>query len=143
MTRIFFYHNAPDRIAAAARLLAGAYRQGKPVLVYAPEPGVAADIDRQLWLEPATGFIPHVRAESPLAAETPIVITADPEAETGQAERLLNLSPGVPPAFSRFASLVEVVGQGNDERRAGRERARFYKDRGYAIQYIDLAETPA
>lgn len=139
MTQIFFYHNAPDRIAAAASLLGKAFRQGKPVLVYAPQADVAGMLDRHLWTTPPTGFVPHVSSDSPLAAETPIVITADP-ASAGQNERLLNLSPEVPPGFSRFASVIEVVGQDDEERQAARERVKFYKDRGYAVQYFDLAE---
>jgi DNA polymerase-3 subunit chi len=139
LTQIFFYHNAANRIAAAAALLGKACRQGKTVLVYAPERETAEAIDRQLWVAPPTGFIPHVRDTSPLAVETPIVITAD-SAAGARDERLLNLSSEVPPAFSRFASVIEVVGRDDDGRRAARERAGFYKDRGYAIQYFDLAE---
>jgi DNA polymerase-3 subunit chi len=139
LTRIFFYHNAAHRVAAAAALLGKACRQGKAVLVYAPDANLAEAIDRQLWIAPPTAFFPHVRATSPLADETPIVITAD-VAASAHNERLLNLSAEVPPAFSRFESLIEVVGMGDDERREARERVRFYKDRGYAIQYFDLAE---
>jgi DNA polymerase-3 subunit chi len=139
LTQIFFYHNAADRIVAAAALLGKAYQQGKAVLVYAPDAKLSEDLDRRLWLTPPTGFIPHVRDTSPLAAETPIVITAD-LADSAQNERLLILSVQVPPAFSRFTSVIEVVGQDDGERREARERARFYKDRGYAIKYIDFAE---
>lgn len=141
MTKIFFYHNAADRIAATVTLLGKAYRQGKAVLVYAPEAETAGTLDRHLWTAPPTGFVPHVRGTSPLAGETPIVITEDP-ASAGQHERLLNLSPEVPPGFSRFDSLIEVVGRDDTERQTARERVKFYKDRGYAIQYFDLAETP-
>ena len=139
MTQVFFYHNAASRIVAAAALLGKACRQGKAVLVYAPDETLAEALDRQLWVAPPTGFIPHVFAESPLAAETPIVITTD-TAVTAQNERLLNLSEEVPPAFSRFASVIEVVGRQEDERQSARARVKFYKDRGYAIQYFDLAE---
>ena len=142
MTQIFFYHNAADRIAMAAVLLGKACLQGKAVLVYAPEAEIAGALDRQLWIAPPTGFIPHVHGTSPLAAETPIVITADCTA-SAQNERLLNLSEEVPPAFSRFASVIEVVGRQEDERQSARARVKFYKDRGYAIQYFDLAEKPS
>ena len=142
MTQVFFYHNAASRIVAAAALLGKACRQGKAVLVYAPDETLAEALDRQLWVAPPTGFIPHVFAESPLAAETPIVITAD-TAVTEQNERLLNLSEEVPRAFSRFASVIEVVGRQEDERQSARARVKFYKDRGYAIQYFDLAEKPS
>ena len=142
MTQVFFYHNAASRIVAAAALLGKACRQGKAVLVYAPDETLAEALDRQLWVAPPAGFIPHVFAKSPLAAETPIVITAD-TAVTEQNERLLNLSEEVPPAFSRFASVIEVVGRQEDERQSARARVKFYKDRGYAIQYFDLAEKPS
>ncbi len=139
MTQIFFYHNAADRIAATATLLGKACRQGKAVLVYAPEAEIASALDRHLWTTPPTGFVPHVRNTSPLAGETPIVITEDPTS-AGQHERLLNLSPEIPPGFSRFGSVIEVVGREDGERQAARERVKFYKDRGYAIQYFDLGE---
>jgi DNA polymerase-3 subunit chi len=75
LTQVFFYHGASDRIAAACALLAGAYAKNKPVLVFAPEQEVAGSIDRQLWTQTALSFVPHCRADSPLAGETPILIT--------------------------------------------------------------------
>jgi DNA polymerase-3 subunit chi len=139
LTRIFFYYNAADRLGAAAALLGKACRQGKSILVYVPDTTLAEALDRQLWIAPPIGFIPHVRDTSPLAAETPIVLAAD-LATSAHNERLLNLSVEVPSAFSRFASLIEVVGRDEGELREGRRRFRFYKDRGYEIQSFDLAE---
>ena len=136
---MFFYHGAANKIAAACALLAKAAAQKKPVLVYAPEAAVAADLDRQLWIQPPTGFTPHCRADSPLASETPILITASLE-QPPQDERLMNLGREVPPNFSRFESLIEVIGPDEDDRQAGRERVRFYKDRGYEIRYFNLAD---
>ena len=127
-------------MSAAAALIGKAARQKKLLLVYAPDREIASAIDRQLWTQAPTGFIPHVWSDSPLAAETPVIITDDAESAT-QNERLFNLSMEVPPGFSRFTSLIEIVGQADDERQAGRERVRFYKDRGYEIKFFDLAET--
>lgn len=139
MTQIFFYHNASDRVSATAALISKAFAQKKALLVYAPDAEVASNLDRHLWMYPPTGFVPHVRGNSPLAAETPIVITNTLET-TPQNERLFNLSADVPPEFSRFTSVIEVVGRNEDERLAGRERVKFYKDRGYEIKFFDLAE---
>jgi len=140
LTQIFFYHNAAERIAAAAALIGKAYLQKKSLLVYAPDAEVAGLLDRHLWMHPPSAFVPHVRSDSPLAAETPVLL-ADKLDALPQNERLFNLSAEIPPGFARFTSVIEVVGQHEAERLAGRERVRFYKDRGYEIKYIDLAET--
>lgn len=139
MTQVFFYHGAADRIAAACALLGGAYAKKKPMLVFAPEKEIANNIDRVLWTHQALSFIPHCRADSPLAGETPILI-ADSLETIAQDERLMNLSQEVPPGFSRFQSLIEVVGQAEDERLAARERVMFYKDQGHEVRYFDLSE---
>ena len=138
MTRVFIYHNAADRIAAAASLIGKAVAQNKGLIVYAPDGEVAAALDRRLWTHPPTGFVPHVAAASPLAGETPVLIAGSLDA-VDHDERLFNLSDAVPPGFARFNSLIEVVGQDDEERLAGRRRARFYKDRGYDIRFFDLA----
>jgi len=139
LTQVFFYHGAADKIAAACALLSGAYAKKKPMLVFATEKEIANSVDRMLWTQPALSFVPHCRADSPLAAETPILITDSLET-LPQDERLMNLSQIVPPGFSRFQSLIEVVGQADDERAAARDRVKFYKDRGYEVRYFDLSE---
>lgn len=139
MTQVFFYHGAADRIAAACALLGGAYAKKKRMLVFAPDEAIAASIDRLLWTQPALGFVPHGRADSAVADETPILITGSLD-NPPQDERLMNLSRDVPPGFARFHSLIEVVGQDGDERLAARDRVKFYRDRGYEIRYFDLAD---
>lgn len=138
MTQVFFYHGAADKIAAACALLGGAYAKNKPMLVYAPEKEVASSVDRMLWTHPALAFVPHCRSESPLAGETPILITDNLD-NLPQDDRLMNLSQVVPPGFSRFHSLIEVVGQEEADRNSARERVKFYKDRGYEVSYFDLS----
>ncbi len=139
MTQVFFYHGASDKIAAACALLGGAYAKNKPVLVYAPETDVAGAVDRMLWTHSALSFVPHCRSDSPLAGETPILITDDLD-HLPQDDRLMNLSHVVPPGFSRFHSLIEVVGREEADRSSARDRVKFYKDRGYEVRYFDLGE---
>lgn len=139
MTQVFFYHGASDKIAAACALLGGAYARNKPVLVYAPENEVASDVDRMLWTHSALSFVPHCRSGSPVAGETPILITDNLD-QPPQDDRLMNLSQVVPPSFSRFHSLIEVVGREEADRSSARDRVKFYKDRGYEVRYFDLSE---
>lgn len=138
MTRIDFYHNAPQRLEAAARVVHKAYRQGLSIVVYAPR--LADDIDRVLWTTPPGGFLPHCSYDSALAEQTPVLIARDlPVGESPRHDSLLvNLDDEVPPCFSRFQRVVEVVGREEADRAAGRARFRHYRDRGYEVGAHDL-----
>jgi len=138
LTQVFFYHGASDRLAAACALIGGAWAKRRPLTVYAPEAPVADSLDRMLWTSAQLSFIPHCRADSPLAGETPILI-ADRLDGIARSERLMNLSRELPPGYERFHSLVEVVGRDEEDRQAARERVRLYKERGCEVQYFDLA----
>jgi DNA polymerase-3 subunit chi len=91
-----------------------------------------------LWTWPAVGFVPHCLAHDPLAAQTPVIVASGQESPQG-VDVLLNLSAQCPPHFERFERLLELVGADEEEKKAGRERFRFYRDRGYAITNHDLA----
>lgn len=142
MTRIDFYFNAEDRVQIACRLAGKAVARGKRLVIYAPEAQTASRIDRMLWTWPAIGFVPHCMTHDALASETPVLIAADEEAAE-DCTVLLNLGPVAPPHFARFERLLELVGRSDEEKDAGRERYRFYRDRGYAITSHDLAKGPA
>lgn len=140
MTHILFLHGARDRLQAAAGWLADAGQKGARVLVVAPATDALEQIDRMLWTLPPTGFTPHCNAASPLAAETPILLSSSTE-NCAHDEWLLNLSDEVPPGFGRFAQLVEIVSVAEHDRALGRERYKFYRDRGYPLETRDLSET--
>ena len=133
MTKVRFFHGAEDRLQAAVAWLAGAYAQGRRVLVYAPDPLAAASLDRLLWTQPPTGFLPHCRADAPLAAQTPVRI-ADRLEALDPEQCLLNLADEVPPGFSRFEEIVEIVGSAEPELLPARSRFKFYRDRGYPLE---------
>jgi DNA polymerase-3 subunit chi len=139
MTSIDFYTRVPDRLAIAARLVAKAVAAHGSVRVLTPDAAATDALDRLLWTVPATGFLPHCRLDSPLAAETPILIDHTLQHE-GPAAVLINLHRSPPPFFSRFERLVEIVGAGDDEAAAGRERWRYYRERGYALRSHNLAQ---
>ncbi len=138
MTSVDFYFNAADKLQVACRLAAKALAQGKRLLICAPQPETAQGIDRMLWTWPATGFVPHCRAEDALAPETPVLIGAAADAAEG-CDILLNLGAETPAAFERFERLLEVVARDDADRHAARERYRFYRERGYRVAHHDLA----
>jgi DNA polymerase-3 subunit chi len=139
MTRIDFYFDAEDRLLVACRLASKALGQKLRVVLYAPDGQTAAAIDRLLWTTPAIGFFPHVTAEHRLAGETPVIIARGAD-QTPHDEVLVNLDRAWPPSFARFQRLVEIVTRDEQDKQSGRERFRFYRDRGYLIQTHNLGD---
>ena len=137
MTSIDFYTHVDDAIAVAAKLVAKAWTQHGSVRVLTPDPATTEALERLLWLQPATGFLPHCRLASPLASETPILVDHRPEHE-GPAAVLINLTPTPPSFFSRFERLAEIVPADEAQAQAGRERYRFYRERGYELRTHNL-----
>ena len=138
MTKVRFYSNAEDRVQAAAAWLAASWRK-QPILVFAPAADVAERLDRMLWTQPAIGFLPHCRADLPLAAETPVLIASNLDAPPHD-RCLLNLSNEIPPGYARFEDLVEIVSTADSDRLPARDRFRFYRERGYALENHDVAD---
>ena len=140
MTEITFYTFADDPFDVARRVAAKAYGQGRQVMLYAPDAGVADAIDRLLWTTPALGFVPHCRDTDALAGETPVLIGANVDA-LHSADVMINLHHAQPDAFARFERLVEIIGTDDASREAGRARYRFYQARGYALTTHDLRQS--
>ncbi|KIG04092.1 MULTISPECIES: DNA polymerase III subunit chi [Caballeronia] len=132
MTRIDFHTNVGDPLAYACRLARKAYASGRALVVLA-EPARLAAFDEQLWTFAPLEFVPHCMAKSPLAQDTPVVLASDLDG-VPHHQVLVNLGAPVPAQFARFERLIEIVGNEGDELAAGRERFRFYRDRGYAIE---------
>jgi len=138
MTQVDFYFNAPEKLQIACRLAAKACNQGRPLLIYAPEPALARRLDTMLWSVPSTGFVPHCRTNDRLAPETPVLIAEDDTSPAGY-DLLINLADECPPHFERFERLFEIVSREESERLNGRTRYRYYRDRGYRISDHDLS----
>jgi DNA polymerase III subunit chi len=139
MTTIDFYTHVVDRLEVAARLVAKAFAQHGSVRVLTPDASTTDALDRALWLKPPTAFLPHCRLDSALAGETPIWVDHAGE-HVGPAVVLINLQPNPPSFFSRFERLAEIVGLDEADIAAGRERYRYYRERGYELRTHSLNE---
>jgi DNA polymerase-3 subunit chi len=131
MTRIDFHTNVGDSLLYACRLARKAYLAAQSVVVLA-EPARLSAFDERLWTFSPLDFVPHCMGDSELAACTPVVLVTDLEFAPHH-QVLLNLGAAVPSQFARFERLLEVVGDAAEELAAGRERYRFYRDRGYTL----------
>ena len=141
MTQIDFYSHADNKLQVACSLSVQALERSLRVMIYTADADTTDKLDKLMWCYPAIGFIPHCRATDRLAAETPVIIDhlAEP---LPHDEVLLNLHPAYPLFFSRFQRLIEIVGTDEKDSQAGRERFRFYRDRGYEIRHHDLSQSP-
>lgn len=131
MTRIDFHTNVGNSLMYACRLVRKAYQAGEQAVVLA-EPARLRAFDEMLWTFSPLDFVPHCMADNTLAGVTPIVLATDLE-RAPHHRVLLNLGAAVPQQFARFERLLEVIGDTPDELAAGRDRYRFYRDRGYAL----------
>src|SRR5258705_4536879 len=136
---IGFYTHDADRVAVEAGVVARPYATGGSDRVLTPDRATTDALDRLLWLQTALSFLPHCRMDSALAAETPIWIDELPE-HNGPCAVLVNLNTEPPPFFSRFERLAEIVGKNEADAVAGRERFRFYRERGYELRTHNLEE---
>lgn len=134
MTRIDFYvlsgHEANGRALLACRLAEKAFQHGHRVYIHTESAAQSRQMDELLWTFRAGSFVPHGLREH--AEQVPVVISdsGEPDSHTGV---LINLAPDVPLFFSRFARVAELVDQNDAQLRTGRERYRFYKERGYEL----------
>jgi DNA polymerase-3 subunit chi len=141
--RIDFHFNVEHRLHHACRVVRKARAAGKTVLAYARNADRLARLDAALWTFSALDFVPHVYADSPLAARTPVLLTLRPPA-SGLARDVLvylddDLDPDFAGWFGNFERVIEVVSCDEADRAHARARWRTYCDRGFTPQKHDMA----
>ena len=122
-------------------------QNGLRVLLHTPDEATADVLDKLLWHYPATAFIPHCRCHQAAPNETPDpslsmcpVVIADQQDNFPHSELLISLHRTCLPFFSRFQRVIEIVSRDEEDARLGRERYKFYKDRGYEMRHFDLSK---
>ncbi len=135
MTRIDFHTNIPDKIAYACRLVRKARAANCNVVLLADTQQLMA-LDDALWTFSEQDFLPHVMASDALAPKTPVILTGDDNIELPHHQILINLTANAPTHFAHFERLFEVISSDDADKSAGRERYRFYQQRGYPLTHI-------
>lgn len=141
MTRIDFYlssETSPDAgQRLACRLVEKAYKMGHKVYIHTESEDQAQQMDDLLWTFRDGSFVPHGRHPKQTGNHSPVLIGHDSDPQ-GDTDVLINLTREVPPFFSRFERVAEVVDSAPVNRTQARERYRFYRDRGYELQTHEL-----
>ena len=137
MTNVDFYTGSSDKLRTACQVSHKAMQNGLRVLLHTPDETITETLDKLLWHYPATAFIPHCRSDDAAANEMPVVLGHQQETFP-HSELLISLHTTCLPFFSRFERVIEIVSENEEDARTGRERYKFYKDRGYEMRHFDL-----
>lgn len=145
MTKIAFYSNVESKQDLLANLVEKALLKRRQVTILTEDVNSATPLSDALWQQQATSFLPHVMSNHAHTTKTPVIIVCKSNAaglmdKVIQDELLINLTTQEPPFFSRFTHLIEMVGNDEADKKSGRLRYKFYRDRGYEIGHIDCAK---
>ncbi len=143
MTRIIFYQISQGETALqfACRLIELVYHRGYRIHVHTGNKMNAGLLDEMLWSFADDRFIPHaLYSSNEVSVPVRIGVMEEP---TEHQEVMINLADTVPDFFSRFERVAEVVPADEKSRNLARQNFRFYKDRGYNLDYHQIkARTP-
>jgi len=138
MTRVDFYllpdAAADGRERFACRLAEKIYKMGHTLYLHTDSPEQAQQVDGLLWGYKESSFLPHAIEGDHQGGVPQILIghsSKTPAEPHSHSDVLINLAPDVPGFFSRFERVAELINQVEALKIAGRERFKFYRDRGY------------
>ena len=125
----FYLLNESESQAAwsvACRLLEKAYQRGHRVFVLCDHQKDAEFIDELLWTYKEDSFIPHnLQGEGP--EPPPAVQIGYGDEPRGFNDILLNMSITIPPYFTRFRRIMEIVASNDTAKELSRSHYREYR----------------
>lgn len=136
MTRVIFYIGVAHPEAFLRRFLQSKiYAAGQTALIAGDEATIR-QMDDALWLD---GFLPHVRLEDGVTRDTPIALTCEPPPADYAADVLISLWDEQPSFAGQFPVYVDIVGAGDEAKKRGRKRYRYFQEHGYPIHYHSVS----
>ncbi|WP_412460648.1 DNA polymerase III subunit chi [Pseudomonas sp. SC11] len=135
MSKVDFYILPTDSLSArldfACKLCEKAWRLGHRVYLHCQDEAQRVDLDERLWRFKGEAFVPHDLAEQHPEAQVALGI----DASAGEHHDLLiNLGASVPAFVGQFERVAEIVVEDAAIRQSARDRFRFYREQGYALQ---------
>jgi DNA polymerase-3 subunit chi len=143
MARIDFAFGATERITQACQTSLRQYLAGQPLIVYCTDAGRLKAFDQKLWAVDEAAFVPHVAADDPETADTPIwLVSSDLPRALARAPAkvwLLNLDDHCPPGIDNVTRVLEIVSDDDTDKAAARERWRLYQAAGHDMKSFSLS----
>jgi DNA polymerase-3 subunit chi len=137
VTQVDFYILDEDSTNAllntACRIAEKAMKQQQHIYVNAQSEVQARNLDDLLWTFSQGSFVPHrlVEAGGAQNATEPVLVGFGDDPKNENWQLIINLADAVPEFFSRYERMIEIIDANLERRTQGRERYRFYKERGY------------
>lgn len=142
MTDIDFYilsaQQDEQRLDFACRLIEKAYRSRCKVYIHFNNEAEAKAFDELLWSFRDSSFIPHGLIGSQKLEENCPIHLGYGELQPPNFDVMVNLATEIPSTVARYKRVLEVVIQQDDVLAATRNHYRYYKERGYPINNIDM-----
>ncbi|MCP5016612.1 MAG: DNA polymerase III subunit chi [Ketobacter sp.] len=134
MTRVDFYilpeDNTISPLLYTARLVEKAFRRGHEIYVHTGNEDQTQQLSDSLWQRPES-----ILAHSAGNLDAQQTIHVSHHGEPGQhGDVMINLAGVIPPFFSRFERVAEIVPGKPESRSQSRDNFRYYKERGYALK---------
>jgi len=135
MSKVDFYILPTDSLSArldfACKLCEKAWRLGHRVYLHCQDAEQRNTLDERLWHFKGEAFVPHDPAEADADAKVALGLGDD---AGSHRDLLINLGAEVPGFIGQFERVAEIVVEEPGIRQAARERFRFYREQGYALQ---------
>lgn len=135
MNQVDFYILPTDSLSArldfACKLCEKAWRLGHRIYLHCQDEEQRMALDERLWAFKGEAFVPHDLPEANNEGNVLLGIGTDAH---GHSDLLINLGAEVPAFVGQFQRVAEIVVEASQIRQAARERFRFYREQGYALQ---------
>jgi DNA polymerase-3 subunit chi len=142
MARVDFYLLASCQAQIceqfACKLTEKVYRLGQQVYIHVEDQRQAQIMDDLLWTFRQGSFIPHGLVGTGDSIASPVLIGHEDKPEI-EMNLLINLSPEIPQFFSHFQRIAEIIDQDEIKRHLGRERYRYYRDKGCLLKTHEIS----
>ena len=140
LTRIDFYYDVKDIISFASRIARKLYYEKvisvkHPLVIRCKNQSHCKEVGYSIHNFSKKDFLPCVEFSDKRAGLFPIILSTVSEMPLWADDIivLLNLDTKIEMTFSSYRRVIEIVDQTELNRQKGRERYKYYKERGYEI----------
>ena len=142
MTKVDFYTGSTDKLRTACLLSHKAMQNGLRTAISLPDDGDQRSAGQIALALPGNRIYPPLPWRCEDADQMPVVLNHGSD-KFPHHDLLISLHDECVPFFSRFERVIEIVSNDAGDASKGRERFKFYRDRGYELRHIDLTSTQA